>query len=67
MVAELMPCGAGSWTDDPPCEHMRRPAAHLEKAMLAILQGEDPLAHALVRLLFATELRERNRQALATR
>jgi hypothetical protein len=49
----------GSWLDVPVREHMRHATAHLEKALLGVWQGEDELGNAMVRLLMACELRER--------
>jgi hypothetical protein len=70
VVAGILKAGErshapGSWLEDSAREHQRRAAAHLERAMLNVWQGEDELGNALVRLLMAVELRERNRQAAA--
>jgi hypothetical protein len=68
VVAHILEVGershpAGSWRQDPPREHQRRAAAHLERALLNVWHGEDELGNALVRLLMAVELRERAAQA----
>jgi hypothetical protein len=72
VVAGILKAGErshapGSWLQDSPREHMRRAAAHLERALLNVWQGEDELGNALVRLLMAVELRERAAQAAGTR
>ena len=39
--------------------HLARAIIHLEKTILAVPSDEDDLMHALCRVLFAAELRER--------
>lgn len=53
----------GEWTAVPVREHLRHAAIHLEKALLNSWQGTDNLAAAMVRLMMACELREREQHA----
>jgi hypothetical protein len=53
----------GEWTAVPVREHLRHAAIHLERTMLNSWQGTDNLAAAMVRIMMACEVRERQQQA----